>query len=117
MSEFTVDQQALKAHIELANAKMGGSLETVSDPSHWERCGVTTIQQFEHYNASECYINLYEDANGIKPRWINFDELSVEEIQQMIGSEFSGGDEVETRSVDTYVPNTPFAGLKDLIQS
>lgn len=56
----------------------------VEDEEFWARGDIHTADELEHHLAMSTYIDMYKEANGIKPRWMNFDAYSVEELQQMI---------------------------------
>lgn len=72
----------LQAHIEAENAKHADSFfSVVSDPAHWAGYGITTVAQYEHYMAAETYIDMFKEANGIKPRWIDFSQMTLAEIE------------------------------------
>ena len=81
----------LQAHIEAKNAK---TLEwvnedpanrwaavPVSDPEHWAEYGIYTVEQYEHHMAAMSLYDYYKDVHGIRPRWMNFDEMSIEDIE------------------------------------
>ena len=77
----------LQAHIEAENAKYADSyFSVVSDPAHWADYGITTVAQYEHYMAVADYVDTYKEVNGIKPRWVAFDELSIEDLGEMTDS-------------------------------
>ena len=72
----------LQAHIEAENAKHADSyFSVVSDPAHWAGYGITTVAQYEHYMAVEDYIDCFKSVNGIKPRWMDFDSMTVAELR------------------------------------
>lgn len=78
---LTNDQIALQAHIERENDLRKDSFFSVaSDPAHWAGYGITTIAQYEHYMAVEDYIDCFKSVNGIKPRWMDFDSMTVAEL-------------------------------------
>jgi len=79
---LTKDQKALVAHIEAENAKFADSFFSVTaDAAHWAGYGITTVAQYEHYIAVEDYIDCYKSVNGIKPRWMDFDSMTVAELR------------------------------------
>lgn len=72
----------LQAHIEAENAKHADSyFSVVSDPAHWAGYGITTVEQYEHYMAAETYIDMFKELNGIKPRWMDFSQMTLAEIE------------------------------------
>lgn len=81
---------ALAAHIKASNDKtrawVAESPDTrfagllSEDIAHWAARGITTVEQFEHAMAVEHYYNMYKDIYGIKPRWMDFDSMTAEDI-------------------------------------
>lgn len=79
---FTQDQVALQAHIEAENtAHEGLYFSVTTDLAHWASYDITTIDQYEHYMAVEDYIDCYKSVNGIKPRWMDFDSMTVAQLR------------------------------------
>jgi uncharacterized protein YukE len=79
---FTKDQLALQAHIEQENAEHADSYFSVTaDLDHWAEYDITTIAQYEHYMAVEDYIDCFKSVNGIKPRWMDFDSMTVAQLR------------------------------------
>ena len=87
---YTVEQLALKAHIEAknvetaqwVNAEEGRWAMSVTDNlDHWADYGIFNIAQYNHYMAAANHYDLYKEINGIRPRWMNYDEMSTEEIE------------------------------------
>ena len=83
----------LTKHIEAENAKAQAWADeapgryagmVVTDESHWEGYGVTTVDQYEHYMLGETIINVYKDVHGMKPRWVNFDDMTMLEMEDML---------------------------------
>ena len=56
----------------------------VVDIDHWIDQGINNIAQYERDDLIASYIDIYKDANGIKPRWINFDSMTNEELERDI---------------------------------
>lgn len=104
MTNLTADQIALVAHIEAENAKAQAWAEekegrfagmVVTDPAHWAEQNITTVAQYDHYMASMTHYEVYRDIHGIKPRWMDYDAMTTEEIQAEI-------DEMANASVREY---------------
>ena len=75
----------LAAHIRTINDELAVcGCALVDDLEHWHNRDVYTAEQLDHYLAVEAYINVYKDEHGIKPRHINFNELTTKEIEDMI---------------------------------
>lgn len=71
-------------------ANRGAGL-VVEDPAHWAGYGITTVDEYQHYLAQADHWDTYKDIHGIRPRWVNYAEMTTEEI------------EAETeRELDTY---------------
>ncbi len=56
----------------------------VEDLEFWNKDGIHTAEQFDRYMKIECYINVYKDEHGIKPRWVDWDSVSNEELDNML---------------------------------
>jgi len=56
----------------------------VTSQAHWDLYGVRTGRELAEYLAKETYISLYKDKYGFKPRAINFDKLSLDQIEGAI---------------------------------
>jgi len=59
----------------------GGTV--VEDAAHWNEMGIHTPEQFERYMLESYIYDTYKDVNGIRPRWIQFDQMSIDELQKM----------------------------------
>lgn len=79
----------LIAHIQAENAATMARVEAnpgswamtvTDDAAHWASYGIFTVEQYERHMAIEGFISFYKDCHGIKPRWMNFDAMSLEEI-------------------------------------
>ncbi len=57
-----------------------------TDPSHWEAYGITTVEQYKHYMVKESYIELYKSIHGIKPTWLDFNKMTIEEMNSEMDS-------------------------------
>ena len=82
MFAYTKEQKALQAHIEAENARNADSFFSVcADPAHWLSYDIYNIEQYEHYMAVEDYIDCFKSVHGIKPRWMDFSEMTVAQIR------------------------------------
>ena len=90
MPNFTVDQLALQAHIEASNAKHVARAEsegwtfyttTVSDPAHWARYDVFTIEDYERHSLVSYISDAHKDAYGFRPRGYNYAEWSIAQLE------------------------------------
>jgi hypothetical protein len=142
MATYTADQLSLKAHIDKENADFrtmveaeGGTvcMTTTDDIAHWAAYDIFTIDAYEHYMASAEHTDCYKDLNGIKPRWMDYDNMTTKEIhQETLGlygeakeqirfrEEQDAEDKLEDQArkdANAYKPNLVFAGLADLIKA
>lgn len=92
MTEFTADQIALEAHIVAENdafnaqCKANGATwwtTTVSDPAHWAEYGITTIAEYERHTLVSSIWDGYKEAHGIRPRWLDMDSMSMDELRAL----------------------------------
>lgn len=81
----------LIAHIEAQNAKAKAWMDEqpgrwagmlVTDPEHWAEMGILTVEDFQREMAIEAYHDIYKDRYGVRPRHVNFDEMTLEEIEE-----------------------------------
>jgi len=84
----------LLAHIRNLNAKsaawvaedpehrMAGSL--VEEAEHWNSIGITTVEQFEHYNLVCTTYELTRSAFGYKPSWEGLNGMTDKDLQKEI---------------------------------
>jgi hypothetical protein len=83
----TEAQNELTQHLYNINAEAkanGSPFEIVTDLAHWAKYEVYSVEDFEHYDARAEYWDLYKSVNGVRPRWVNFDEMTTEEIREDI---------------------------------
>ena len=90
------DHQALIAHIKQLNVKTeawvaedpgnrwGGMV--TDDLEHWLGYGIETVDQYDRYEVETAHWELYRDIHGIKPRWMDYKSMTVEEIQAEVDS-------------------------------
>lgn len=85
---------ALTAHIQELNAKTKAWIDEdpdnrwagmlVEEADHWAEYGVYTVEQFERHMLIETIWDVYKEVNGCRPRGLNFDEMSMEELQSFL---------------------------------
>lgn len=91
----------LAAHLAALNAQARelGYMELTEDLDHWIEYGVHTPAQLDAYLNYECYVSLYKDTWGIKPRWLKWDDKDAAgwdlEIRNI--SDFRRGEEALSR--------------------
>jgi hypothetical protein len=64
------------------NSQVGASYST--DQSYWGSLGIATGEDLARSVLAQTYSDRYKSINGIRPRWVKFDEMSIDEIQAMI---------------------------------
>ena len=67
----------------------------VTDQSHWDEYDVKTGEDLARHLAVAQYIDLYKELEGIKPRWMNFDAMSISEIEDGIEELFRSHSEID----------------------
>lgn len=89
----TQRQLKLRAHIHNLNEKIerkaleSGSIMFVKlsiNLDHWAALGISTVARFEHYMASTKHCELYKQVYGYEPDNINYNELTIRQIQEDI---------------------------------
>lgn len=89
---------------ELNNRNPENQFKLASDQEHWAKYGVNTGEELARYLAIETYIDLYKDLYNIKPRHMNWDGYSTEEIQQMVDDlSMEASSEAEINSSEEHV--------------
>jgi len=90
---MTIVTAELIAHIEAQNeearqwaaeapGRIVGMVTTC--PDHWAEYDIYTVEQYEHYMAVEMLHDVVKSEMGIRPRWMDTDSMSVEDIYQAI---------------------------------
>lgn len=89
--QMTSDQLALVNHIQAKNAETRAWMAEapnrwagiiVEDPEHWAEYGVYSVAQYEHYMAAQDHYEIYKSIHGIRPRWMDYHSMTVEEIRE-----------------------------------
>jgi hypothetical protein len=88
---LTPEQTALVAYIKDRNAKTEAWVAEdpedrwatlmIEDADHWAGNGVRSIAEYKHYMASAEHYEVYRDVYGIKPRWMDYDSMTLAEIE------------------------------------
>ena len=133
MTQFTAEQLELQAHIQAENEKAraeGALFTTMEDLQQWAEYGVFNIEQYQHHSAVGTYIDVYKSINGIKPRWMDFSQMTTEQIyadlDQMVQAEERWEREkqeaekkllAERKHNNRYRPNNALAGLGELLST
>lgn len=56
----------------------------VDDPEFWKEYGVETPEQFDRYMLVSTAWDRFKDVHGFRPRHVDFDRMSNQEIQGFI---------------------------------
>ena len=68
-----------------AEAKANGSPFGIeADVAFWAEYGVYTVEEFELFEARGVIWDLYKSVHGIRPRWMNLNEMTLEELNHEI---------------------------------
>jgi hypothetical protein len=78
-NELQTHIESLNAYCESLYGKQG--FRTVSDPEHWAKYGVHTVQDFEKYQVASGVYDLHKEVHGFKPSWGELMKLSVEVLE------------------------------------
>jgi hypothetical protein len=98
MSIYETQKETLRLHIEKLNAehietcKAQGATARMTwhtDMDDWMKSGTTTPELFDRRALQGEAWDLYKDIHGIRPRWVDFDAMTIAEIQEFIDSELS----------------------------
>jgi len=53
----------------------------VEDLAHWAEIGVLTVRDFQRYELQSLVWEMYKDVTGIRPRHMDFDSMTLEDLQ------------------------------------
>ena len=82
----TAAEEAVKVNSQVP----GMALQT--DQSYWAKHGVNTGEDLAKELLASSYSDLYKSIHGIRPRWKNFKDMSVEEIQAEIDNLYTSAE-------------------------
>lgn len=86
---MTDSQKALSAYLVNLNAQAkenGSPFEIVTELDHWASYGVYSVEEFELFDARCTLWDAYKDVHGIRPRWMNIWEMSLEAVNAELES-------------------------------
>ena len=105
-----------------------------TDLEHWAGYDIHTVEQFQAWEMRTQLWDLYKDIHGIRPRWMNIDEMSDAEIKHETDLLFAEWDnqkeeEKEEKRVESMTwqehlaeanlvrveVTSPFAVLKEMV--
>jgi hypothetical protein len=86
----------LLAHIKAENAKKQAWIDEdpenrwagmiLEDVDYWADMGVRTVEQYEAYMMRATIWDLFKDVNGFRPRHMDLDSMSLEELNELYDS-------------------------------
>ena len=139
---YTNAQLELKAHIEKENSEFSAECKargadfwttTVTDLDFWAEMDVTSVAEYEHYSAVSTHWDFYKELNGIRPRFMDYQSMTVEQIQAEIDllhkqanqemeyerklEEERKAEEKRWKEANSYKPNLAFEGLDELLSN
>jgi hypothetical protein len=56
----------------------------ISDIGYWNSIGVHTVEDFERYELENTIWGVYKEVHGVRPRSINFKDMSIAELKEML---------------------------------
>jgi hypothetical protein len=82
---------ALINHLNELNAKAQAWMDAeegrwtgfyITDPEHWANMDIHTVEDFKRHELQSFIWDAYKDAYGIRPRFMDFESMSMEELQK-----------------------------------
>jgi hypothetical protein len=58
----------------------------VENPKHWEESQIFDIRDLVRSNLINCIWDDYKSINGIRPRFMNFEKMSIRELRREINT-------------------------------
>lgn len=92
---MTDNNMTLADHIAALNAKTRAWIDEVpgrgaclyiSDIAYWNGIGIHTVEDFERYELETAIWDTYKEVHGVRPRGINFKEMSITELKEMLAA-------------------------------
>jgi hypothetical protein len=97
------------------NAERGSdsTFKLVEDQDHWDAMGIKTGYDLAHYFAVSTHRDAYRDAFGIRPRWMPYEDMTIDEIENDISNIFDAMDDrgpafPEEHLFDDEVPTSDY---------
>ena len=94
--ELSESQITLILHIRAENAKTRAWVDedpdnrmaftAIDNAEHWAKYGVTSVAEFKLYNARAELWDWYKEVHGIRPRWMNVWDMSLEEVEEELAA-------------------------------
>jgi len=55
-----------------------------AEASHWAQYGVFSVADYELHSAKEILWDLYKTVNGVRPRHLNMDSMTLQDVEEQI---------------------------------
>ena len=106
---YSADQLELLAVLEAARDKTVAWVNedpenrfagyATTDLDHWAECGVFSVADFERHELESAIWDTYKEAHGVRPRWMNMSEMSMDELRAEYTRLLREADEERSREV------------------
>lgn len=93
LAEYLAEKNAKAAAWVAEDPENRWSSGYITDLEHWAEYGITTVEEFVRQELIGDIWDIYKSINGIRPRWINFNEMSDAELRKMRDSLIDEGRE------------------------
>ncbi len=64
----------------------------ITDPEHWANMDIHTVEDFKRHELQSSIWDTYKDVHGVRPRFMDFDSMSMEELQAEADSLFTAAE-------------------------
>jgi hypothetical protein len=88
LAEYIADRNAKSAAWVAEDPENRWSSGIITDLEHWAEYGITTVEEFVRQELIGDISDTYKSLNGIRPRWMNLSEMSIEELRETADSLF-----------------------------
>jgi len=61
-----------------------GACTYTEDLSYWNEIGVFTVEDFQRNELESTVWDLYKSVHGVRPRYMNFKDMSIDELKDII---------------------------------
>jgi hypothetical protein len=86
---------------EKINAQTGVRLMT--DQSYWEEMGISTGEELAKSVLSQTYSDYYKSLHGVRPRWMDFSKMSVEDIEAELAQLNRDAEQMSSEDPDEWM--------------
>lgn len=93
LAEYLAEKNAKAAAWVAEDPENRWSSGYITDLAFWAEQGITTVAEFVRQELIGDIWDIYKSINGIRPRWINFNDMSDAELREMRDSLIDEGRE------------------------